>query len=558
MSRRLTPLLPLAGLLAGLLTLASCDAGLDGERFENQPPRTYLAVRDTSLAENLCTRTPEGAVVCSQDDDLFTSTVFVAWSGTDPDGFVVGYDIRFYDDALRPGPEELWSFTTSRDTIILLPIPAGQQTAKVVFEARAIDNEGLKDPTPARTVFPIINTPPSIRFIPVELPGAETWTIFSFGIDATDPDGAADLAAVEVALNGNEFVSLPPGTRFVTFVADGAQPGDQTADARIYLGRGFANSGLVAEGLRLDAQNSIQIRARDRSGATSPVRTYPDADLDQTWFVRQPRSNILLVNDYRSVRAHEVMPFHRATLEGYTGGAAYDEWDLSLPAVGNRYAHALPPVATPTLRELLKLWDYIYWVSDNIIEAVQGNNLALVSTLAEDFLASGGKFFVQVPFTRPFGGEFELDNPAYDLLPAESIVTMEGSGVPPSLAIPSGAEITAIDPVPGTGRLLPTLKAVRLTFALPYEMNFTTSAPLSRGEFVDRDNNNEPWTGAPFVSSMDRDRRVALLALQLYDRNRYNFTGTDGSLQDPCLAVQYLLEGLSFPGSPGTCPAPAN
>ncbi len=50
--------------------------------------------------------------------------------------------------------------TLSSDTLILLPIERGSRTANVAFEVRAIDNEGIKDPTPARTVFPIQNSPP--------------------------------------------------------------------------------------------------------------------------------------------------------------------------------------------------------------------------------------------------------------------------------------------------------------------------------------------------------------------------------------------------------------
>jgi hypothetical protein len=227
------------GVLAVLSGLAACDAGFGGELLGNQPPDTFLAVRDTSLVERICTPTPTGPV-CSDDDDLFTSTVFVSWGGTDPDGFVVRFELRYYDSQARPGPEDLWTSTTRRDTLILLPIPPGRTTAAVAFEVRAVDNEGAKDPTPARTVFPIINSPPSLRLTRFELPPDTTWTVFSFAWDAMDPDGADDIAGIEVAFNDpSAFVRLPASARFVSFRAEGAQPGAATADARVFLGRGF-------------------------------------------------------------------------------------------------------------------------------------------------------------------------------------------------------------------------------------------------------------------------------------------------------------------------------
>jgi hypothetical protein len=71
--------------------------------------------------------------------------------------------------------------TTRNDSLILLPIPRGERIADVVFEVRAIDNDGLKDPTPARTVFPIQNAPPMLRLSTFELPPDTTFSVISFG-----------------------------------------------------------------------------------------------------------------------------------------------------------------------------------------------------------------------------------------------------------------------------------------------------------------------------------------------------------------------------------------
>jgi hypothetical protein len=541
------------GVLAAIAGLAACDAGYGGDLLGNQPPETFLAVRDTSLVERICTPTPTGPV-CSDDDHLFTSTVFVSWGGTDPDGFVVRFELRYYDTAERPGPEDLWTSTTRRDTLILLPIPAGRTTAAVAFEIRAVDNEGAKDPSPARTVFPIVNSPPRLALTRRELPPDTSWTVFSFAWDATDPDGPDDLAAIEVSLNDpDSFVRLPATARFVSFRAEGATPGAATADARVFLGRAFTPTDLVVPGLRLDADNTLYIRAVDRTETASPAIAYPDRGAEEVWFVRQPRSEVLLINDYRSSRSNEVMPFHASVLGGYLGGAAFDTWDLSRPdippASNNEYSDAFPASAAPTLAETLKLWRYIYWVSDSVTDGVRGNNLALAAANMEGFLEQGGRIFVQVPFTAPPAGDLDPDNPAYDLLPSESVVLGPGN-VPPNLAIPNQGLVTAVEAVPGTGRRLPTLRSERIALTLPYTLNFATSTPLYQGAFVNRSQQNAPWTGPSFLASMDVERRVGLLALQLYTQNRFNFVGEGGDANAPRLAIQYILEGLGFPGQP--------
>ena len=193
--------------------LAGCDGGVSGDSAANRPPDTALAVRDSSLVGNI------------EDEDRLTSTVFVSWSGTDTDGFVTAFDLRYYDDAgPAPGPEEGWSRTTRSDSLVLLPIPPESDIANVAFEVRAVDNEGAVDPTPARTVFPIRNSPPTFRLSGTIAPADTTWPVVSFGWTAADPDGAQSLQSVEIALNDpTDFIALPPEVDFITLVAANPQ-----------------------------------------------------------------------------------------------------------------------------------------------------------------------------------------------------------------------------------------------------------------------------------------------------------------------------------------------
>jgi len=240
------------GALIGVL-LGGCDAGFTGEPLPNQPPETYLSVRDSSLVDNL------------SDEERLVSTVYVSWSGDDPDGYVAAYELRYYDTATGPVGVG-WTRTTRNDSLVLLPIPPGQATANVTFEVRAIDNEGLADPTPARTVFPIRNSPPEIRLVNFELPPDTTFPIFSFSWQADDPDGVTNLARIEVSFNDStRFVALPPEVDFVTFVAnfDRNDPSQLETTARVYTGRAFRSTTIEVPGLRLDAENTFYVRAVD-------------------------------------------------------------------------------------------------------------------------------------------------------------------------------------------------------------------------------------------------------------------------------------------------------
>ncbi len=549
--------LPARLLLAALLPVlaagwAACDAGYGGDAEANAPPETALAVRDSSLVDDICGTEPDGDP-CTEEDDLLTSTVFVAWSGTDPDGFVERFELRFYNEDAGPGAAG-WTSTTARDSLLLLPIDGGS-TARVVVEVRAIDDAGAVDPTPARTVFPIVNSPPTLTLLPAEFPPDTTWTVFSFAWEANDPEGLDNLTAVEVSFNDSTaFVALPAESEFATFVVEDAVPGAETAAARVYLGEGFVRTEAVVPGLRLGEANTLYVRAVDETGAPSALARYPDpaGEDPPTWVVRQPTSEVLLVNDFRAAgdEAGLVADFHRETLAGYLGANGFDVWDLSQPGGNDAPSSALPPTPDPTLRETLKLWRYIYWFSNDVTGGARGRNLAFAAGFFDGFFAAGGKLFVQAPLARPLG---DAEAPAFALLPVSAFAG-EAEGTQPNLRMRRDAPVEPVEPVPGTGRLLPPLEAdAFVTEVVPYAVNPTTAVPLYEGTFFDSDNPDEDWAGAAVVASVDTERRVGLYALTLFKLGQPSFTGAgveDETLGQPRRAIQLILEGLGFPGEP--------
>lgn len=531
----------LAPLVVALLAVAACDAGFDGMADGNAAPETELSVRSTDLREDLGTR-------------RLISTVEVAWSGTDPDGVVTAYEVRSFQVDAPPAAEAGWARTTRRDSTIRLEIPAGASTADVAVEVRSVDDQGALDPTPARTVFPIVNSNPTIRLVAAEAPPDSTWPVLSFSFAAGDIDGDENLAGIEIALNDPAtFVRLDPDVTFVTLVA--ADPGASTTEARVFSGRGFRNTGQTLPGLRLDADNVVYLRAVDAAEAFSPTLRYPALDIDGAptgvLFVRRVTSDVLLVNDVRAGDSAPVLQVAREALAA-NGTTAFDEWDLSatpLSAAAPQFSTALPTTPDPTLRETIALWGRIYWVSSAVTNTAAGNNLPRAASVMTPFFENGGRILVQVPVTLPQGTDVGgTENAAIDILPLGDLITLP-SGVR-ALRANAGTLVRPQDPVPGVGQPLPTLRADRLiTSALPYAVG-PDDVPLYRMSFYENNVPTDVWAGPEVVASIRADRRSALFALPLFAGPNPLFVADDGQ-NGVVAALAMMLDGLDFPTGSG-------
>ncbi|MEM1095585.1 MAG: hypothetical protein AAGJ10_13370 [Bacteroidota bacterium] len=521
-----------------LLALSSCDADISGETFENLPPETALSVRDNSLVDNL------------QGQDPLASTVAASWSGTDADGYVVAFEVRAYGDDTTPAPTDGWNRTTRQDSLILLPIPRGQRTANVVLEVRAIDNSGLTDPDPARTVFPIQNAPPTARFSTFSLPPDTTFSIASFGLEADDPEGLANLDRLEIALNDSvNFTAVPADLDFITLagVVDQGNTAQTETTAEVFAGRAFQDLNISVPGLLLDAENTLYMRAVDVTDTTSAL-------VRHTWFVKKPTSRVLYVNDYRKNTTPRITAYHLDLLSEHLGNDDIDLWDLSLPygtgSAGNtQRSPALPADAEPMLSQTFALYDYIYWVSTNTISNQVTNNLPFAARSMDLFFEEGGKLMVHSPVSVPEDPEDNLGNPAVLLLPLTDIVSFPDS-LRPSLRLPRNTPIALDEPAPGV--TLPALRAEGIVInTLPYSTSGANTISLYRAdyEYRTRQGDRGVWFGASTVASVSADLRVGLFALPLI--NEQNGTpllvGDDGNPETARAAVQTMLDLLGFP-----------
>lgn len=524
------------------LLLMGCDTDIAGDPFANQPPNTSLSVRDSSLVDNI------------ESGNRFTSTVFISWSGTDPDGYISGFDIRFYDRSESPAPDAGWSRTTANDTLILLPIPSGSSIADVTFEARAVDNEGALDPTPATTVFPIQNSPPTLRFNRFDLPADTTFPVFSFAWVADDPEGLANLSRIEVSLNDSmSFVALPPDVAFATFLGNFDVDPLAEQEAEVYVGRSFQRTGIRVPGLRPGETNTFYVRAIDQTD-TSSVR------LDYSWFVKAKRADILYVDDFRKSTSPTVKAFHMDLLRSYLPpDTPIDTWDIRLPFVTGSSGNAprsslLPANADPTLRQTLARYRHIYWVATASTNSVTGNNLPFSANVMDLFFENGGTIMVHSPITLPQNPEENLGNAAVLLLPLTDLVSFPDS-LRSSLRLTTGTELRVAGSLPGISTPLPTLQTSGfLIGTLPYIAASNNIVPLYQTDFEYRTRQGNrrgtwPESFGNVIASISSDGRVGLFSLPLVNETTGAPTieGSDGDENAIIEAIHLMLESLGFP-----------
>mgnify|MGYP001044498104 FL=1 len=136
-----------------------------GENLPNAAPETKLSIEEINLTGNA----------------RLNSTVSLSWFGTDIDGYVAYYEFK-----INKGE---WTRTQIQDSTFLFAIDPDDDSTDIDFYVRAIDDEGVVDPTPAYLLVPLKNSPPSVTIDEESLPIDTTNLVITFRYSAADPDG---------------------------------------------------------------------------------------------------------------------------------------------------------------------------------------------------------------------------------------------------------------------------------------------------------------------------------------------------------------------------------
>lgn len=240
---------PLLAAAAAALVLAGLSCGkLTGTLRPHTPPETTLFV--------------SGPV------DTVNHVVHLYWYGSDPNGYVVGFEVRLLNPAAPA--ETNWVATVRTDSLLTVFTPQGY--TQPVFEARAIDNDGARDPSPARQVFSFSNQPPVVRITGGPGPRDSTFASVTVTWSATDVDGDAAHMKFLVWLDGH--AADPELTDQSVFT----MPSDRFKSGGAYLG----------------GRRTLYVRGIDDGGMSGPTDSI-------SWYVMKPalsdRARLLIVDD---------------------------------------------------------------------------------------------------------------------------------------------------------------------------------------------------------------------------------------------------------------------
>ncbi|MFZ0389071.1 MAG: hypothetical protein WAN36_01325, partial [Calditrichia bacterium] len=138
-----------------------------------------------------------------EGDTLF-ALMTLHWDGEDADGFLTGYEYRYITyhmsdstgGTITDSLVQDWEFT--RATSITIPFESSATLNYQRFQVRAVDDDGMRDPTPAEKLLYTVQTvfPQSEIFVPadqqqffVKENTTDWWQGVPLSFNATDQDG---------------------------------------------------------------------------------------------------------------------------------------------------------------------------------------------------------------------------------------------------------------------------------------------------------------------------------------------------------------------------------
>jgi hypothetical protein len=286
------------------------------------------------------------------------------WWGTDPDGTVIGYEWRIVSltESGARFDSTAWSFTTRTDSTFDFPAP--DPLVRRVFEVRAVDNLGVRDPVGRSQELLLRNSAPHVTINRALFPATSlpALTVFWAG---RDPEGGTSLKSYRIWLDGmNEADGL-------TVLAP---------DSSVTLAPSFFAGRY---GVR-----TVYVRALDTGGLTS----VPDS---MRWTVAEPHGSVLLFDDYPDDQSGNgiIDNFYASTLMTAVGA---DGYTLYSPSTYGSIRSSNEADA------LLGIFNQVVWYRDEYTGAFRphySDNMRIAERGLLNLLARGGGIFLSGPST---------------------------------------------------------------------------------------------------------------------------------------------------------------
>lgn len=327
----------------------------DGNQF-NKAPDTFFAIESINLS----------------GDKRLNTIVRLTWYGTDPDGYIKGYELS------SNGTD--WNFTTSQDSTFNFSIPVNSDTTDVELQIRAIDNQNRRDPTPDKLTIPLKNTPPTASFDQnLSLPDT-AFLVATTAWEAADLDGEQTITQVLLSLDGKDWVEL--NRREKIFSVSPVDPkATDTVDAKLYYGTNNQAEPVLLKGLSMNDTNHLFIKSIDQAGVESKI------DTSTVFYMRGKVNDILVVGGINSAHKRYRNILNSASI-------AYDFLDLTFSNGANQ-----PNIWNITFRLQLLQYEKLFFYSDetgytNPYTNVKQILLEFAAASLQEYANLGGKYLI--------------------------------------------------------------------------------------------------------------------------------------------------------------------
>ena len=330
---------------------------------------------------------PETSVYVQGQVDTVSHRVHLYWFGSDPDGDVVGYQMRFVPSGGSTNPEWVTVFCAlpGRCTDSVFTLFTGDSSLiHSQFQIRSMDDKGEVDPTPALQSFVLSNLAPGVHITnPLQVVDS-SYASITVKWEVNDPDGGGPGLRYRIWLNGNR--ANADSTIENIFTVPSAR---------------FLEGGTYRSGLR-----TLYLQAVDDGGRSGP--------LDSTsWYVRAPaavldpathRARLLVVDDSRrtndNLNDFGVDTLYANVLARAALANPYGEPGLlryvTLPP--GTYSTLRPEISNPfrsasDLMQTFRLFDAVVWYRG--YEVNVSTTLQTYQDSIGAFILDGGRLFLE-------------------------------------------------------------------------------------------------------------------------------------------------------------------
>ncbi len=552
--------------IAGLV-IGSCQKDLPNQPKPNQLPSTRLWLSSSVMLNETSSRQ------------------HAYWYGEDPDGYVKGFLIATPESVATVTvafPDTFtYSWTTRNDSIISLPLIKARSLFTIV--ARAVDNtfkensslpEGAIirltpqpywdkntngtfdagdlslssltssiDTKSAAQLLPIRNTPPRVFYSVNPIDSATiqqpdtTFTVATFSWYGTDVDGDNTISAFKIALNDSgpnkRWFSISGAVKLVTLITPRSVTNGATGevDTDVYTGTfpSMQFRGKIS-GLKLDANNVLYLQARDVAGDSSSTITMPSTPATKKWYVKKPKSKMLVVTDYNQSDRITALNTYSAAIDSALPGKDYSKFDIFDVGLGlssidkqnqlvnQKYGSLVPNNMNPALIHTLKLYDVVLWMSD-LYPSYLPAQIGLFN-----YSLTGGK----VIFTTTFAANvvFAEIRALNDFAPIDSVSTDANSST--TLHTNADGRMPVRTKVLSLSTDFPELAFDTITSGTIHTFNWRRIYKRTDAQYIYQLDSSKfystpfRYAGKPDIGVINNDKNFVLIALPLHKLNGGN------------------------------------